>query len=80
MIFDLKVPTSLARLPGRTVCHAGRPPSGVDHHRSKLTPELVAEIRRRLEAGQLQKAVAIDLDLSPKTVSDVHTGKTWRGA
>ena len=79
-MFNLRVPESMANLPGRTVTHGERPPAGENHYRSRLSDALVAEIRRRIAAGDRIKVIAIDTGVSAKTICDVKNGKTWRGA
>ena len=79
-MFNLRVPESMANLPGRTVTHGERPPAGESHHMARLTKEKVAEARRRLAAGEMVKVVAIDLGVSTTAICDVKNGRTWRGA
>jgi len=43
--------------------------------RAKLTPEIIAEIRRRLALGEFQHDIAADLGLNQGRVSEVNTGK-----
>ena len=79
-MFNLRVPESMANLPGRTVTHGERPPAGENHYRSRLSESKVAEIRRRIAAKEPLKVIAIDLGVSSNAVSDVNRGRTWRGA
>lgn len=44
---------------------------------SKITSGSVAEIRRRLVAGDTQKDIAADIGLDPSTISNIKTGKSW---
>ena len=43
--------------------------------RAKLTPELVAEIRRRLAAGEYQHDIAAELHVNQGRISEINTGK-----
>ena len=43
--------------------------------RAKLTPEIVAEIRRRLRLGEYQHDIAADLGVNQGRISEVNTGK-----
>lgn len=79
-MFNLRVPESMANLPGRTVTHGERPPAGESHYKSRLTTEVVIEIRRRLAAGERVKVIAIDTGVSARSISDIKNGKTWRRA
>lgn len=45
---------------------------------SKLTLESVAHIRRRLQAGEPQRAVARAFGVSHGLISHISTGRTWR--
>jgi len=66
---------------------SGRKPecSNVEHLRAQagdkpnagVTPEQVAEIRRRIAGGERQQDVAADLNLNLSAVSRIWTGKTW---
>jgi len=49
----------------------------VRRNRCKLTWAQVEDIRRRVAAGESQRAVASALGTSPATVSQVVNGKTW---
>ena len=40
-----------------------------------LTPEIVAEVRRRLAAGEYQHKIAADLGINQGRISEVNTGK-----
>jgi len=77
-MFNLRVPESMANLPGRTVTHGERPPAGEKHYKSRLSEEVVAEIRRRLAAGERVKVIAIDTGVSARSISDIKNGKTWK--
>lgn len=46
--------------------------------RSVLTVGRVAEIHRRLAAGETQSAIAKGWGIHPSTISYVNTGTTWR--
>jgi integrase len=43
----------------------------------KVTPELLIEVRRRVEAGELQKDVAASTGLSRPLVSQIINGRVW---
>lgn len=43
--------------------------------RAKLTPELIAEIRRRLAAGEYQHDIAAELHVNQGRISEINTGK-----
>jgi DNA-binding transcriptional regulator YiaG len=53
-------------------------PKGVAHHSTKLTPELVHEIRYGRFVGVYQRAIAHELGISQATVSEIRTRKIWR--
>lgn len=58
----------------------GRVPHGVDHHNARLTPEAVAEIRRRY-TGELVgqgRALAAEFGVSPTTISAITHRRAWR--
>ena len=55
----------------------GNQPKGVDHPRAKLNEADVAEIRRRLAAGEVQHVIAADLGISRTHVSNIKTGMRW---
>ena len=43
--------------------------------RAKLTPELIAEIRRRLACGEYQHDIAAELHVNQGRISEINTGK-----
>lgn len=43
--------------------------------RAKLTPELIAEIRRRLAGGEYQHDIAAELHVNQGRISEINTGK-----
>lgn len=47
---------------------------------TKLTEDLVADIRRRLEAGEVGAQIGRDLGVSKQTISAIRTGQNWRAA
>lgn len=56
-----------------------RVPLGEDHVHSKLTDDLVTEVRRLCDEGCLsQRSIAKRLGVSQSLVSLVRTGKAWR--
>lgn len=50
---------------------------GTQAKNAKLTDEKVREIRRRCEAGELQKDVARDVGISQNIVSKIMTRDRW---
>lgn len=46
---------------------------------AKLTPEKVAEIRRRRATGERLKTIAADYDVSDRAISKVALGHRWTG-
>jgi hypothetical protein len=54
------------------------PACGSDHGMVKLTESQVREIRVRLAAGESQRLIAIDFNVSRGAVRDIKTGKSWR--
>jgi hypothetical protein len=57
--------------------HRGTSRKGIDTRAAKLTPEQVAEIRRRGAAGEHQHVIAADFGVSQSTVWRALRGKTW---
>lgn len=57
----------------------GTQPVGTHHWRSTLTDDLVREIKRRKQAGQLLREIAAALPVAVgiSTVQDVLKGRTW---
>lgn len=53
-------------------------PKGEAHGSAKLTEANVAEIRRRLAAGEFQHKIAAAFGISINAVSNIKTGKTWK--
>lgn len=84
MIFDLKVPPSMANLPSRVV---GDPDAmrpgwrepmkgwrfGENHPKAKLTDAQVADLRRRHAAGERVKVLLIDFNISYPTYRAIVT-------
>lgn len=61
---------------------ADRVPHGVAavgerHGMAKLTAAQAAEIRRRAAAGESQRAIARDFNVTPATVSMIRRGRIW---
>jgi len=44
---------------------------------SKLTPEKVLEIRRRLSSGEKQRTIATDMKVCQATINHIRIRKTW---
>jgi hypothetical protein len=53
----------------------GRGSGGAKKH---LTEAQVQEIRARLASGHSARKIALSMGLSPMTVSNIRSGKTWR--
>ena len=51
---------------------------GEDCGKSKLTESDIAEIRKRLATGEMQRSIAEDFDITQANVSAINTGKTWK--
>jgi hypothetical protein len=57
----------------------GRHRHGEHHHNAKLTEAQVVSIRRRYASGGVTlKALAVELGVSPATLSDLVAHRTWR--
>ena len=52
--------------------------TGPRRHAAILFPENVAEIRRRVAAGELQKDLADEFGMHPSTISDIVQRETWK--
>lgn len=50
---------------------------GTSNPASRLTESMVAEIRRRLAAGERQVDIAAAVGISRAAVSKIRTGRTW---
>lgn len=57
-----------------------RGPLGLEHPKSKLTPELIAEARAQYAAGRSLRSIARDFKMSHQALSAAMRGKTWRAA
>lgn len=55
----------------------GRSLKGSKSPNAKLTEKDVTEIRRRLAAGELQREIAVDLQIARPYVSMIKSGKGW---
>ena len=49
-----------------------------DHGSCRLTVDDVRVIKRRLAAGEMQKVIAAEYDVTPTTISNINTGRTWQ--
>lgn len=58
-------------------CQKGRSASGTLNPKSKLTPELVREVRRRSESGEGYRALGREFGLSHTSIRDVVLGMSW---
>ena len=45
---------------------------------TKLTPEMVIEIKKRLALGEAQTSIVKDFDISTSSMSRINLGQTWR--
>ena len=52
--------------------------SGERHPQAKLTEPVVSEIKRRLRAGEKQKAIALDYGVVVSAISAIACGRAWR--
>ena len=52
--------------------------SGETHPQAKLTESVVSEIKRRLRAGERQKAIALDYGVVVSAISAIACGRAWR--
>lgn len=52
--------------------------SGVNRRTTKLTWEKVNEIRRRADAGEVQKELAKEFGVANNTISSIVTGVKWK--
>jgi hypothetical protein len=59
-----------------TVAH-GRTTKGVKNKHAKLTDAKVLDIKKRMAAGESQSALAAEFGVTPPTISDISTGRTW---
>lgn len=55
----------------------GRQARGRRNGRTKLWPQQVAAIRRRLDAGRTQRDIASEFSISPSAVSKIKRGLLW---
>jgi hypothetical protein len=55
----------------------GRTTRGEKHHFAKLTEQEVMEIKRRLQNGESQRAIAADYGVTGPTISRINTGSKW---
>jgi hypothetical protein len=55
----------------------GTDPKGERNPSAKLNEEAVADIRRRLAEGELQRLIAAAHDVTQATVSKIKRGATW---
>lgn len=64
----------------RQMYERGRGPDnrGECSGRAKITSQVVADIRRRFEAGETQKSIATDAGLSQSWVSRLVNKRAWR--
>lgn len=51
---------------------------GEDHHKAKLTPEKVREIRRRAAAGETRAALAREFGISHTAATYIVTRRNWK--
>jgi hypothetical protein len=58
--------------------HQTDPARGEKHYASKITEEVVREIRRRAERGELQRSIADSFGIDRTMVSKIVLRKNWR--
>ena len=58
----------------RQNCYA---PKGEESPSSKLTEEKVTEIKKRLAAGEPQRAIAAEFGVGKTTIADINLGNRW---
>lgn len=51
---------------------------GETNGNAKLSDEDVRDIRRRIAAGDMQARIAKEHGVSPSTIANIRTGRTWR--
>lgn len=61
----------------RDMVERGRSSRGANHWRSRLTVEMVRDIRRSREAGETIESIRRRLGVSRSAVSFVLSGRTW---
>lgn len=59
-------------------CISGTAPKGAAHHASKLTSEIVREIRQRANVGESQGSIAKSFDVGRETIGKVLRGEAWK--
>ena len=58
--------------------HYNPPPTAPRRYGAVLFPENVAEIRRRVAAGELQAVIADEFGMSRSTISKIIQRETWK--
>lgn len=61
-----------------TCIRVRQPMRGESHYNARLTAERVREIRRRVESGEKQRAVAEDFKITPEAVSRICNHIAWK--
>jgi|SRR5215831_7112754 len=51
---------------------------GEKHYFAKLSNKQVREIRKRVQAGEVQRALALEFGVSPMTISNIVNRKVWK--
>jgi Mor family transcriptional regulator len=61
------------------VVEQGRYHSGESHYYSKLKEWQVADIRRRVAAGEVQRSLAKEYNTTPQNIWHIKNGHSWAG-
>lgn len=56
----------------------GRNQHGIGHHRAKVTPEIVRDIRRRAAAGETHRAIGVSVGLTHGVVGRIVRRRLWK--
>lgn len=72
--------TALDNARDREARERGDPPTGEEHYSTYLSWTNVAEIRRRVTAGEAQVSLVREFNATPSVISDIIARKTWKGA
>lgn len=78
-IDNLEIVTHAGNVQHAFASGAVPPVLGEANGQSKLTRDVVLEIRRRVSAGDPKRAVARDVGVTPAAIRKIVRGATWRG-